>query len=95
MNFANQELIDSFPQARDRPECDTQEQEQEQQQQQQVLPEPQETLNSQELQDVPDVHDQEQQSSDVHPEASVNFSVNYLPLNSTYRQYLIRRDDST
>lgn len=32
--------------------------------------------------------------NDETTQASVSFSVNYLPLNSTYRQYLIRRDDN-
>ncbi len=36
--------------------------------------------------------DEHQASNDTRPLSEVHFSVNYLPLNSSYRQFLIRRD---
>jgi hypothetical protein len=96
MHFANQVPLDSFIQSRERPdipEPETTEPEttEPQDSETQGVPEGQESqerLDSQESQSIPD-------GQDAHSQASVSFSVNYLPLNSSYRQYLIRRDNSS
>jgi hypothetical protein len=58
----------------------------------QDLPLPQSSESTQEqLQDATnDSHENNENTAQV--QSSVSFSVNYLPLNSNYRQYLIRRD---
>jgi hypothetical protein len=103
MNFANQVPLDSFIQSRERPDIPEPEttepqdsetqgipegQESQESQESQETQESQERLDSQESQGIPD-------SQEAHSQASVSFSVNYLPLNSSYRQYLIRRDNSS
>lgn len=59
-----------------------QENEQDSSPQEQPLPQPQSEQNN----------EQETQEHPSQLQSSVSFSVNYLPLNSSYRQYLIRRE---
>lgn len=92
MNFANQVPLDSFLQSRERPDIPepetTEPETTEPQTTEPQEPETQGVSEGQESQGIPE-------GQEARSQASVSFSVNYLPLNSSYRQYLIRRDNSS